>query len=79
MKPVTIESPGASQEKSSRALALGAFALGALLGAAVATVLLLMGHETVGRLDIVKPRPRRLLIGNLEIEERGDDTRFSVD
>jgi hypothetical protein len=64
---------------SARALALGAFALGVLAGAAVATALLLYGHEVVGRLNIVKPRPRRLLIGNLEIEERGDDTRFRVD
>ena len=88
MKPETVESLEPSQEESStaplgarsaRALALGAFALGVLAGATIATGLLIYGHKTVGRLNITKPRPRRLLIGNLEIEEQGDDTRFRVD
>jgi hypothetical protein len=86
MEPENGARSGTSQERASagglgsaRALALGAFALGVLAGAAVATALLLYGHDAVGRLNIVKPRPRRLLIGNLEIEERGDDTRFRVD
>ena len=86
MEPENGESPETPQGEASvgglgsaRALALGAFALGALAGAAVATALLLYGHEAVGRLSIVKPRSRRLLIGNLEIEEQGDDTRFRVD
>jgi len=88
MKHETVESLEPSQEESStaplgarsaRVIALGAFALGFLAGAAITTGLLLYGHDTVGRLNIVKPRPRRLLIGNLEIEERGDDTQFHVD
>ncbi len=72
-------SAGLSSASSTQALVLGAFALGVLAGAAIATGLMLYGHETVGRLNITKPRPRRLLNGNLEIEEQGDDTRFRVD
>jgi hypothetical protein len=86
MEPEKGESPKTPQEEASaggpistRALVIGAFAVGVLAGGAIATGLLLYGHETVGRLSIVKPRPRRLLIGNLEIEEQGDDKRFSVD
>ena len=80
MQPAQDElSAGRPSVTSTQALVLGAFALGVLAGAAIATVLMLYGHETVGRLNITKPRPRRLLIGNLEIEEQGDDTRFRVD
>lgn len=88
MKRESVESPELTRDeseaagldaRSARALALGAFALGVLAGAAVATGLMLMGHDAVGRLNMMKPRPRRLLLGNLEIEERGDDTRFHVD
>ncbi|HEX4140035.1 MAG TPA: hypothetical protein VHY09_06775 [Candidatus Methylacidiphilales bacterium] len=88
MKPETGESPESSQEtagtgrtgaRSTEAVALGAFALGALAGAVVTIGLLLIGRGTFGSLEIGKPRPRRLLIGNLEIEERGDDTRFRVE
>jgi hypothetical protein len=60
-------------------LALTAFTVGALTGGAVVISLWIIGQVANRQLEIGKPRPRRLLIGNLEIEERGDDTRFRVD
>ncbi len=64
---------------STRALVIGAFAAGVLAGSALTVGLLILGRVGMDRLNIGKPRPRRLLIGNLEIEERGDATRFRVD
>jgi hypothetical protein len=63
---------------STRALVIGAFAAGVLAGGALTIGLLLIGRKAISRLDIAKERPRRLLIGNLEIEERGHDARFHV-
>jgi hypothetical protein len=76
------EAPGEAESaggaSSSRALVIGAFAAGVLVGGALTIGLLVFGRTAIGRMDIAKPRPRRLLIGNLEIEERGDDARFHV-
>jgi len=78
----SLETPqeGAAAEgvSSTRALAIGAFAAGVLAGAAVTIGLLVFGRSAISRLDIAKERPRRLRIGNLEIEERGHDARFHV-
>ncbi len=62
-----------------RALAISAFTMGALTGGAVVISLWIIGQVANRQLEIGKPRPRRLLIGNLEIEEQGDDTRFRVE
>ena len=61
------------------ALAISAFTMGALTGGAVVISLWIIGQVANRQLEIGKPRPRRLLIGNLEIEEQGDDTRFRVE
>ena len=62
---------------STRALVIGAFAVGALLGGALVIGVLVFGRTPMGRLEKTE-RPRRFRIGNLEIEERGDETRFHV-
>jgi hypothetical protein len=62
---------------SARALVIGAFAAGVLAGGALVLGLLILGRTPMGRLEKAE-RPRRFRIGNLEIEERGDDKRFHV-
>jgi hypothetical protein len=62
---------------STRALVIGAFAVGALVGGALVIGILALGRTPMGRLEKAE-RPRRFRIGNLEIEERGDDKRFHV-
>jgi hypothetical protein len=62
---------------STRALVIGAFAAGVLLGGALVVGVLVFGRTPMGRLEKTE-RPRRFRIGNLEIEERGDETRFHV-
>jgi hypothetical protein len=62
---------------STRALVIGAFAAGVLLGGALVVGVLVFGRTPMGRLEKAD-RPRRFRIGNLEIEERGDETRFHV-
>ena len=62
---------------STRALVIGAFAAGVVAGGALVIGLLVLGRTPMGRLEKAE-RPRRFRIGNLEIEERGDETRFHV-
>jgi len=83
MTPEIEESPELveveAEPKGPSALTIGAFALGVVAGATLVVGLWALGGVATDRLDLGKPRPRKLLIGNLEIEERGDDTRFRVD
>jgi hypothetical protein len=57
---------------------LGAFAAGVLVGGALTVGLLVVSRTAMSRLEKGTTRPRRLLIGNLEIEERGDDSRIHM-
>ncbi len=84
MEPENGESLELPQEETSaqglgstRALVIGAFAAGVLAGGALVIGLLVLGRTPMGRLEKAE-RPRRFRIGNLEIEERGDDKRFHV-
>jgi hypothetical protein len=74
---VPQEETSAGGPVSTRALVIGAFAAGVVAGGALVIGLLVLGRTPMGRLEKAE-RPRRFRIGNLEIEERGDDKRFHV-
>ncbi len=55
---------------------LGAFAAGILVGGALTVGLFIVSRTAMAQLEKGSTRPRRLLIGDLEIEERGDNSRI---
>ncbi len=65
---------------SSRTLVIGVFAAGVVAGGALTVGLWLLGRAAMERLELGDSRPRRMRIGNLEIEERGPghERRFHV-
>jgi hypothetical protein len=65
---------------SRNARVIAAFAVGFLAGGALTVAVLVFGRAAMDRLELGDSRPRRMRIGNLEIEERGHghDTRFHV-